>query len=163
MIWHWRLAHASFAWVQSLFQPRVFVTSQQGGDTKEDSVISPKHPTTYKCSAPKCTSCCVSKSKQHNIHKTASSPLSKYLSINTTLPGEKLFVDQYVSIVKGRLSTSRGKEYDKDKRLGGTIFVNAATSFTFIVHQTSLNAADTIRSKLAFERERRAHGIHVQG
>ena len=93
LIWHWRLAHAGFAWIQSLFQPRVFVTSQQGEDTKEDSVISPKHPTSYKCSAPKCTSCCVSKSKQYNIHKTASSPLSKYLSINTTLPGEKLFVD----------------------------------------------------------------------
>ena len=58
---------------------------------------------------------------------------------------------------------SRGKEQDKDKRVGGTMFVGAATSFTLIVHQTSLNAADTIRSKLAFERERRAHGIHVQG
>ena len=115
MIWHWRLAHASFAWVQSLFQPRVFVTSQQGENAKEDHVISPKHPTTYKCSAPQCASCCASKSQQHNIRKSEASPLSKHLSINKTLPGEKIFVDQYVSSVKGGLSTSRGKEQDKDK------------------------------------------------
>ena len=91
-------------------------------------MISPTHPTTYKFSTPQCASCCVSKSQQHNIRKSVPSPLSNYLSINNTLPGEKIFVDQYVSSVKGHLSTSRGKEHDKDKRVGKTIFVDAATA-----------------------------------
>ena len=122
-------------------------------------MISPKHPTTYKWSDPRCAFCCVIKSQQYNVRKSTSSPLSKQLSINNTLPGEISLVDQYGSSVKGRLLTSRGKESYKDKRVGEIIFVDAATSFTFVLHQTSLNAADTIRNKLAFKREYRTHAF----
>ena len=91
-------------------------------------MISLKHLTAYKFSTPQYASCFVSKSQQHTIRKSVPSPLSNHLSINNTLPGEKIFVDQYVSNVKGRLSTSREKEHDKDKRVGGTIFVDATTA-----------------------------------
>ena len=45
---------------------------------------------------------------------------------------------------------------------GGTIFVDAATSFTKVFHQTSLRAGDTLRSKHAFDRIAREHGITIK-
>jgi hypothetical protein len=45
---------------------------------------------------------------------------------------------------------------------GGTIYVDNATSFMWVVNQVSLNAAETIKGKEEFEREARASGVQVK-
>ena len=45
---------------------------------------------------------------------------------------------------------------------GGAIFVDHATGYLDIRHQVSLNAADTIKSKLMFEREGFNSGVVIQ-
>ena len=71
-------------------------------------------------------------------------------------------MDQYVSKTNGRLPNTRGKESEHEVYNGGTIFVDAATSFTKAFHQTSLRAGDTLRSKHAFGRIACEHGITIK-
>jgi hypothetical protein len=66
--------------------------------------------------------------------------------------GDCVSVDQYVSSVPGRLPNTMGKEPSKLKYHGGTIFVDHASSFIYLVNQTSLRAGETLQSKIAFER-----------
>ncbi|KAG7358094.1 hypothetical protein IV203_014681 [Nitzschia inconspicua] len=77
-------------------------------------------------------------------------------------PGDCISVDQYVSSVPGRLPHTAGKESSKDKYHGGTIFVDHATSFLFLVNQVSLRAGETINSKVAFERFAHSCGHRLQ-
>ena len=46
---------------------------------------------------------------------------------------------------------------------GGTIFVDAASSYMSIHHQLGFTAAETIRAKIAFERDAISIGNQVTG
>jgi uncharacterized membrane protein len=52
--------------------------------------------------------------------------------------------DQYVSKQLGRLPHTRGKESDKERYVGGIIYVDEANGLVFVQHQVSLNAAEMI-------------------
>jgi len=73
------------------------------------------------------------------------------LSWNQLVPGQKIFVDQYESSVRGRLSTSCGLEQPSQMYCGGTLFYNAASQLIQVYHQVSLGGSDTVRSKNLFE------------
>ena len=69
-------------------------------------------------------------------------------------------MDQYVQSIKGRAANlfgSSGCHYT-----GGTIFVDIASGRIKMVHQSSLNAHETLASKAKFEQEGRTFGIIVQ-
>jgi hypothetical protein len=70
--------------------------------------------------------------------------------------------DQFVSLSKGRLTTSQGKEPDSQKYTGGTIFYNHASGFILVVSQVLLGAAETIRAKHAFESEAKTCGVSIE-
>ena len=55
-----------------------------------------------------------------------------------------------------------GKEPDKDRYRGASIFIDAASSYIHTELQVTLNAADTIVAKDNFERELRRLGVQVQ-
>jgi hypothetical protein len=57
-----------------------------------------------------------------------------------------------VSAVPGRLPHTSGKEPSKLKYNGGTIFVDHASSFIYLVNETSLRAGETLQAKIGFER-----------
>ena len=75
------------------------------------------------------------------------------LKAEKLLPGQKVFSDQYVSSVPGRNFTGRGHSQTNVDYKGGTVFVDAASSFLSVHHQVGFTAVETIHSKLAFERE----------
>ena len=77
-------------------------------------------------------------------------------------PGQKVFSDQYVSSAPGRNFTGRGFTQSQLSFKGGTVFVDAATSFISVHHQVGFTANETIRSKLAFEREASTVGNTIQ-
>ena len=77
-------------------------------------------------------------------------------------PGQKVFSDQYVSSVAGRNFTGRGHSQTNIHYKGGTVFVDAASSFMSLHHQVGFTAMETISSKLAFEREASTVGNTIQ-
>jgi hypothetical protein len=78
-------------------------------------------------------------------------------------PGDCTSFDQYVSSVPGRLPNTMGKEPPKLKNHGGTIFVDHASSFMYLVNQTSLRAGETLQAKIGFERFARTCGRKIRG
>ena len=59
-------------------------------------------------------------------------------------PGSTVSTDQYTSSLLGRRTHTRGKESDREKFVGGTIYYDHATQFMYNVNPVSLNANETI-------------------
>ena len=72
------------------------------------------------------------------------------------------FSDQYESRVEGRVFSQRGYNLSTFKYIGGTLFCDAASKTIFVYNQVSLNAQETISSKLKFEREALGLGIQIK-
>ena len=77
-------------------------------------------------------------------------------------PGSKVSTDQYTSSLLGRRTHTRGKEPDREKFVGGTIYYDHATQFIYNINQVSLNANETIKGKREFERELAQYGRKVK-
>ena len=67
------------------------------------------------------------------------------------LTGDMVSMDQYVVKTPDRLTFGYGREADHNKFHGGTIFRDAASKIIHVKNQVSLNAGETINSKLRFE------------
>ena len=76
-------------------------------------------------------------------------------------PGQTVFCDQLESRVRGRLLHTAGREPESEKFCGTTVFCDAASGYIHVEHQVTLNASDTINSKLAFERKAMELGVSV--
>jgi hypothetical protein len=46
--------------------------------------------------------------------------------------------------------------------VASTIFVDHATDFSCVYHQTSMTSEETLKSKLAFEKFALSHGVHIK-
>ena len=80
------------------------------------------------------------------------------LKHNDLVPGQRISVDHYQLSQPGRLYTPRGsqqlsKSTKTNMYQGDAIYVDHASKFISIQHQTSLSAADTVKGKLTFERD----------
>ena len=83
------------------------------------------------------------------------------LKKDTLRPGGMISSDQFVPSLPGRLPNTYGKENEKDKYTGGTVFIDEASSF--VENQVSIGASETLRAKHKFEREALRHGIPILG
>lgn len=148
--WHFRLGHIGFATVQWL--------GRQG-------LLGPHGEKMGAASldAPKCAACQFGKQGRTPIpthHSTKDEPGS--LTKEKLEPGQLIFSDQYESRLPGRAFTSKGYESSSLKYGGGTLFIDAASGFIFASHQVGQTAAETIESKMRFEREALTAGVTVQ-
>ena len=96
----------------------------------------------------------INKSKPH-FHKNV-------LSTGKIQQGDLIFIDKYVFKTKGKISNTRGKEYDHEMYNDRIIFVDATTGFIKVFHQTSLRASYTLRSKHAVDHIFREHVITIK-
>jgi hypothetical protein len=69
------------------------------------------------------------------------------------LPGDVVSVDQLVSSTPGLVACLHRGYRTKERYIGSTIFVDQASDFSYIYHHTSLNSAQTVQAKKAFEAE----------
>jgi hypothetical protein len=53
-------------------------------------------------------------------------------------------------------------EDTKERYIGSTVFVDQASDFSYIYHHTSLNSAQTVQAKQAFEAEAKRHGVTIK-
>ena len=161
LLWHQRLGHVGFTWLQTLMRP----TKYESGAPPDPPTIPVKLKGASKCTPPKCVAC--SLAKQHRKTSGSSSTHHKperemAIRRNNLQPGECVSIDQYVCRTPGRLANTFGKEHDSMRYTGGTIFVDHATGFTFTRHQISLRIGETLQAKHEFEALMGQFGIRVQ-
>lgn len=118
------------------------------------------------CDFPMCGTCQYAKQTKQPIGVTRAAgndaEQHKILSKDITQPGQRISVDQFEVVKKGRRFRGFGRSSDKDQYTCGTIFVDHATGLIKAYYQTSLSADDTIVSKIQFEREARLSGVTIQ-
>jgi hypothetical protein len=157
LLWHWKLGHCNFQWVQALAaKPRT-------QDAKPLLLV--KLPGVSSTVPPKCTACQLAKQSRRGAKSSTEFKLEDrdmILKSNDLQPGDCVSIDQYQSTVKGRLPHTRGKEKPDEKFNGGTLFVDHASGFIFVRHQVSLRSGETIVSKRAFERFATRHGVKIK-
>jgi hypothetical protein len=94
-----------------------------------------------------------------NIHKQTNKDSTKREQL---IPGQRIFSDQYVSSAPGRIYNGRGQNQSSLTYKGGTVFADAASSYISLHPQVGFTATETIKSKIAFEREATTFGAKVQ-
>lgn len=148
--WHFRLGHVGFSAVRWL--------GRQGflGVNGEKMAAA-------NLEAPKCAACQFGKQgrtstpTKHSNHDTTGS-----LSKEKLEPGQLVFMDQYESRQPGRAFTSMGLVSSSLQYGGGTLFYDAASAYIYCSHQVGHTVAETIESKMKFERESLSSGVTVQ-
>ena len=122
LLWHQRLGHVGFTWIQTLMRP----AKHETGAPPDPPTIPVKLKGASKCIPPKCVAC--SLAKQHR--KTSGSSrihhkpeMEMAIRRNNLQPGECVSIDQYVCRTPGRLAHTFGKEDHSIRYTGGTIFV----------------------------------------
>ena len=130
-----------------------------------DPVIPTKHKRTRCCDIPLCAACQLGKMKSVSTGHKTSKPISERnnnLKKEALDPGAAVSVDQYQTKTPGRLPLTYGKEKEKDRFNGGTIYVDHSTKLIKTYNQVSLRAGETLVGKDLFERFARENGIKVR-
>ena len=154
--WHQRLGHIAFRKVQHLMRSGVLAYSES---TKR------LHRIACRGTPVKCAACQYAKQRARPAPGITSKVIKDRqgaLSKNQLLPGQEVCVDHFICSTKGRLFTSRGASRDADKYKGGAIFVDQATGYVHVEHQTSMTTHATLRAKESFEAMCRDYGIIPQ-
>jgi len=114
---------------------------------------------------PICASCQYGKGHKRNPGASTTTPTSKSegaISKDALKRGDMVCMDHFVVTEHGRLWTSKGHEPSDRRFCGGTIFVDVASGWIELKFQISLAAADTIQSKMEFERLCQSYGFMVK-
>ena len=163
LLWHQRLGHVGFGWLQRLMRHRTGTNDGEGYEIPP--CIPTTHPNTRCCQAPVCATCQYGQQRRRGdgtrIEKRRQD-LVMALQRDHLQPGDCVSIDHYESSVRGRLPNTQGREAWHRRYCGGTIFVDHATGYTRCFHQSSLTAGDTLRSKRRFEQDARGHNVRVK-
>ena len=147
--WHFRLGHLGFQTIQWLGRQKMLGLL---GEKMAAATLQ----------APKCAACQFGKQgKTPTPSKHVDQDDVGALSKNKLEPGQLVFMDQYESRVPGRAFTSKGLATSSLTYKGGTLFYDAASGYIVVSHQASSTAAETIESKLRFEREALSSGVSI--
>ena len=161
MLWHQRLGHAGFRWIQTLMRK----PKHEVGDNTEPPVLPTKNTSTSRCDPPRCPACQLSKAHRRNpgtqvMHKKPE--LEMAIRRENLNPGDCISMDQYQGRTPGRLPHTYGKEPPNSKYNGGTVFVDHSSGYIYLHHQVSLRAGDTLQGKHAFEQFADQYGIKLK-
>jgi hypothetical protein len=149
----------SFRRIQFLMRTGVLAKSQQQPHlhTAIGKLISP----------PKCAACQFAKArrKSTSTRKHTHARVTDFaggLKKNTLMPGEEVSIDHFICSTLGRLYSGFGKTDDASLYRGGCMFVDNATSWVHVEHQTSLTPHETLGAKERFEFACPDFGVIIQ-
>ena len=77
------------------------------------------------------------------------------------LPGQMVSADHYISRAPGRLYHTKGKSDQSDMLSGGCVFIDHASGYVSINQQGAINATETVKENLTFEREAQSQGVVI--
>ena len=155
--WHCKLGHLSFKKVQHLMRTGVLSNTEA---TRRLHTAACKIIT-----APKCTACLFAKQTARPTAGTSISIVKDRAGVlkqGNLLPGQEVSVDHFICSTKGRLFSGYNKGSDTSRFCGGCIFVDHASGFLHVEHQSSLSSHDTLQAKLNFDKICQDSGIMVQ-
>ena len=161
MLWHQRLGHAGFRWIQTLMHK----PKHEVGDNTEPPVLLTKSSSSSHCNPPQCPACQLSKTHWHNpgtqvMHKKAELEMAiRHKNLN---PINCILMDQCQGWTPGWLPHTYGKEPSSSKFNGGTVFLDHSSGYIFLHHQISLQARDMKQGKHAFEQFADQYGIKLK-
>ena len=154
LLWHQRLCHADMQRVQNLMR--------EPQDPLKRKILEPQQQSASSCDRPLCTACQLSKQGRQTPDSSFALPPAMDIRQGDLKPGECVSIDQYESSTPGRLKHTKGKEPKKDKFIGGTIFVDHATSYIHLHNQVSLRVGETLCGKQEFEQFAKSCGVIVK-
>jgi hypothetical protein len=158
LLWHFRLGHAGFGWVQSLMRHR----KAEHGMEAYPPILPTSNDKAKSCDKPLCEACLLGKQHRRTAGSSTIRPKPEReaaIRRENLSPGECISLDQYESTVRGRLPHTYGRESQIQRYVGGTIGVDHATGYVFLRNQSTLKAGDTVRSVHEFEREALGHSV----
>ena len=166
LLWHARLGHISMGRVLEFAMKGLLSNEAKKMHPDPVGVLPTSSPIEEaSTSAPLCGSCLCGKQKRKPDGTTITSKNPDTLGNlikGKLVPGECVFGDQLESPVRGRLFHTAGKEPDKDRYRGASIWIDAASSYIHTELQVTLNGSDTIVAKDNFEKDMESLGVRVQ-
>ena len=69
----------------------------------------------------------------------------------------------YISRPPGRLYHTKGKSDTSDMFSEGCIFIDHVSGYVRIKHQVGINANETVKAKLTFDRDSQIQGVVIKG
>ena len=94
---------------------------------------------------PMCNDCCGAKATRRPWRTGASKRNTSHIK-SATKPGEAVSVDQLESSIPGIIGQMTGK-LTRQRIIGTTVYVDHASDFSFVFHQTSMSSEETVKSK----------------
>ena len=159
LLWHNRLGHAGFAWIQTL------MCKPKDGEPTDVPVIPTKTTGVHYHETPKCAACQLAKQHKRSpgSQRIQAKP-EREMAIrrNNLRPGDCISADQFTSRTPGRLATTRGREQPQLQYNGGTIFTDHASSYMFLHNQISLRVGETLQGKHQLEDFASQFGIKIK-
>jgi hypothetical protein len=156
LLWHHKWAHADTQRCQAILsKPR------EDGATQ---MIKPRHKKASACRQPLCAACQLGKQGQTSVRASTQVLLpncQNLLRQGNLKPGDAVSIDQYMSATHGRLAHTKGKEAKLKQYVGGTIFVDHATTLIHHSSQVSLRVGETLKAKHRFEGLAREWGHQI--
>ena len=141
LMYHYRFKHAPFRHLQMLAKQNVL----------------PKE--LAKCDIPPCIYCIYGRATRRPW-RSRSQPNTN-TSMHTNKPGQCVSVDILTSPTPGFIAQVAGK-LTRKRYNHSTIYVDNFSGLSFVYHQETTNAEETIRGKIAFESYAFKHGITVK-
>ena len=161
LLWHQRLGHAGFGWVQDL----MYKLKNEIGEDSNPPLLPTKLQGTKRCNPPLCAACQFGKQhrKTPDSSTTHSNPEREMAIRKENLnPGDCISIDQYVCKVPGRVVKTYGREHTSTKYNGGTVYIDHSSAYVYLKNQVSLRVGETLQGKHEFENLAAEHGIRFK-
>ena len=116
-------------------------------------------------SRPKCVACEYGKgnSLPNKVNTIKNNPTKEQdIKKDHIMPGQIFSKNRYILRAPGRLYHQKGKSDIPEIFPGGCVFIDHASGYVRIKHQLDINATETVKAKIAFEREDKIQGVVIK-
>ena len=79
------------------------------------------------------------------------------------LPGHMVSTDHYIKQAPGRLNHKKGKSDPYNVFSGGCVFIDHASGYVSIKHQVAIDATETVKAKLTYDRDSQSQEMAIKG
>jgi hypothetical protein len=166
--WHYRLGHIGLRTVQFIMRTGVLASSESMRRLHTAASKVPAHD------MPRCAACQFGRQTNRSVPGRSSAIVkdrSGILSADQLQPGQRIFIDHFMSTTRGRKIKGYGIKEPSDKSpsrgqqgesyCGGCMFVDASTGFVHAEFQSHLSSDETIQAVDNFESMARDNGIII--
>ena len=118
------------------------------------------------CESPKCATCefGTGHRQPNKINTIKKNPVKEQeIKKDHLLPGKMVSADHYISWDTSRLYHKKGKSDKYDIFLGACVFIDHVSGYVSIKHQVAINATETVKAKINFDREAQSQGVVIKG